>query len=277
MIRKKFKQISTVCIILTLILLVGCQSSKSSESNLESETTDLSQYENSQYFISADKLNEMLGDESLVLLDCNKPDIYAKSHLPGAIGIGLHAFSDKIGKPGDEGWGTIKSKEDLEKELTLLGIDETKTVVLYSDVFNGPGADGRAAWQLSLAGFENAKILMGGSSYWSELGYETTSEETPLPVASSGITLNEYDQSYIATKDEVFNSLGKTVLLDVRSKKEFDGSQSAGEPRGGHITGAGHILWTDFLEKNGTLKSPEDIEAIMASFNVNKSDDLTLY
>jgi thiosulfate/3-mercaptopyruvate sulfurtransferase len=219
----------------------------------------------------------MLGDESLVILDCNKPDIYQSSHIPGSIGIGLHAFSDKVGKPGDAGWGTIKSKEDLESVLTSLGIDDTKTVVLYSDVFKGPGADGRAAWQLNLAGFENAKILMGGSSYWKELGYEMTNDETPTPLASSGVTLKDYDQNFIATKDELYNSLGKKVVLDVRTKKEFDGSQNAGEPRGGHIVGAGHILWTDFLESNGTLKSPEAIEEIMNSFDVAKTDDLTLY
>lgn len=273
---KSFKNLTFVSILALIMLISGC-SSVTMDSSDNSITTDLSAYENGDYFISAEDLKAMLGNESLVLLDCNKPDLYQKSHIPGAIGIGLHAFSDKVGKPGDEGWGTIKSKDDLKAELVKLGIDDTKTVVFYSNVFKGPGADGRAAWQLNLAGLKNVKILMGGSSYWDEQGYEMTSEETKVIVASSGVTLNDYDTSFTATKDEIFSSLGKTVLLDVRTKKEYDGSQNAGEPRGGHITSAEHILWTDFLEDNGTLKSPEAIDNIMKTFNVARTDDLTLY
>jgi len=71
--------------------------------------------------------------------------------------------------------------------------------------------------------------------------------------------------------------LGEELLIDVRSEKEYKGSQNAGEPRGGHIAGAEHFLWTGFLEDNGTLKSPEAIEAIMTEFGVNKEDDFTLY
>lgn len=272
---KSFKKLTFLFILALTMLVSGCSSSASSSKDIVS--TDLSLYENGDYFISASDLNEMLENESLVLLDCNKPDLYQKAHIPGAIGIGLHAFSDKVGKPGDARWGTIKSKEDLEAELIKLGVDDTKTVVLYSNVFKGPGADGRAAWQLNLAGLKNVKILMGGSSYWKDQGYEMTNEDTPIPMASSGVTLSDYDMSFIATKDEIYNSLGEVVLLDVRTKKEFDGSQNAGEPRGGHIAGSGHILWTDFLEKNGTLKSPEAIDEIMSSFNVARKDDLTLY
>lgn len=104
-----------------------------------------------------------------------------------------------------------------------------------------------------------------------------TNEETKAPIASSGVTLSDYDMNFIATKEELYDSLGKVALLDVRTKKEFNGSQNAGEPRGGHIKGASHILWTDFLEENGTLKSPEAIDEIMKTFNVARTDDLTLY
>lgn len=161
---KSFKQLTFLSILALALLISGCSSTTSKID--EKPVSDLSVYENADYFISAKDLNEMLEDDNLVLLDCNKPDLYQKSHIPGAIGIGLHAFSDKVGKPGDAGWGTIKSKDDLELELIKLGIDDTKTVVLYSNVFKGPGADGRAAWQLNLAGMDNVKILMGGSSYW---------------------------------------------------------------------------------------------------------------
>lgn len=257
-------------------LLVGCQSSSTSETDNIS-AIDLSVYPRGDYFITPQDVNSLLGTEALVILDCNKANLYKKEHIPGAIGIGLHAFSDKVGKPGDEGWGTIISKESLEEKLMSLGIDNDKTIVFYSNVFKGPGADGRAVWQLSQAGMDNVKILVGGSSYWKELGFEMTKEVTEKPVPSDGVELDEYDTGFYASKDEIYNKLGNQLLLDVRSKKEFDGSQNAGEPRGGHIEGAKHFLWTDFLEENGTLKSIESIEKIMLSFGVNKNDDFTMY
>ncbi len=269
-------------ILLLTVSLTGCQSqstdlTKTDTVNQAVEEFDLSVYPEGDLFITPQDLYEMLGTEELVLLDCNKPDLYSKEHIPGAIGIGFHAFSDKIGKPGDSGWGTIKSPENLASTLTNLGVDDSKTVVLYSNVFKGPGADGRGAWQLRLAGLDNVKILLGGNTYWEELGYEMTSDVSPTPNPGTGITLSNYDPDYFATKDEIFNGLGETVLLDVRTIKEFNGSQNAGEPRGGHIQGAKHILWTDFLNENGTLKSTDEIDALLAGFDVSKTDDFTLY
>lgn len=264
-------------IVLALVIgVTGCGNKPVAVDQQTQKEFDITAYKNNDFLITPQKLKEMLGNENLVLLDCNKPDVYAKEHIPGAIGIGLQAFSDNVGKPGDPGWGTIKKKEDLKKSLEALGIDNKKTVVFYSDVFKGPGADGRAVWQLRLAGMDNVKMLVGGLSYWKELGYEiTTDVATATPV--TGVALKDYDQSYYATKDYVFNNLDQQVLVDVRTEGEFKGSQNAGEPRGGHIQGAVNLLWLDLLNKNGTIKSPDEIKTLMASYNIKPSDDFVVY
>lgn len=273
----KYKRLLVVLIALGLLLGAGgCGQQQASVDKQEQKEFDISVYQNNDFLITPQKLKEMQGSEDLVLLDCNKPDIYASEHIPGAISIGLQAFSDAVGKPGDPGWGTIKNKEDLQKALEALGIDNKKTVVFYSDVFKGPGADGRAVWQLKLAGMDNVKLLVGGLSYWKELGYEVTKEVAqPKPV--TGVVLKDYDQSYIATKDYVFNNLGKQVIVDVRTDGEFKGSQKAGEPRGGHIQGAVNLVWTDLLNKDGTFKTPDEIKTLMASYNINPADDFIVY
>ncbi len=274
----KVKHLLVIIFVLLSIALgsAGCVNNTAKESEVPAGEFDISVYKNNDFLITPQQLKKLLGREDLVLLDCNKPDIYAKEHIPGAIGIGLHAFSDKIGKPGDPGWGTIKNKEDLKKTLESLGIDNKKTVVFYSDVFRGPGADGRAVWQLKMAGLDNVKLLVGGLSYWKELGYEVT-DEVAEPKPITGVVLKDYDESYAATKEYVFNNLGKQVLIDVRTEEEFKGSQKAGEPRGGHIKGAVNMLWLDLLNKNGTPKSPEEIKNIMASYGVKPEDDFTVY
>jgi thiosulfate/3-mercaptopyruvate sulfurtransferase len=279
LLRQSFKIKQLLMGLLALVLLLagsGCGKQTSTVDSQAQKEFDISVYQNHDFLITAQQLKGLLGSDNLVLLDCNKPDLYASEHIPGAIGIGLQAFSDAVGKPGDAGWGTIKNKEDLQKKLESLGIDNKKTIVFYSDVFNGPGADGRAAWQLKLAGMDNVKMLVGGLSYWKELGYEVTKEAAqPQPV--TGVVLKDYDQGYMATKDYVFSNLGQQVIVDVRTDGEYKGSQKSGEPRGGHITGAVNILWTDLLNKDGTIKTPDEIKTLMASYNIKPSDDFVVY
>ncbi|MDD4238281.1 MAG: rhodanese-like domain-containing protein [Desulfotomaculaceae bacterium] len=273
----KYKHLLLGLLALVLILGVsGCGNQPTPVGQQAQKEFDITAYQNNDFLITPQKLDEMLGSDNLVLLDCNKPDIYASEHIPGAIGIGISAFSDTSGKIGEPGWGTINNKEDLQKKLASFGIDNKKTIVFYSDVFKGPGADGRAVWQLKLAGMDNVKLLVGGLSYWKQLGYEVTKEvAAPKPV--TGVVLKDYDQSYIATKEHVFDNLGKQVIVDVRSEGEFKGSQKAGEPRGGHIQGAVNFVWTELLNKDGTIKTPDEIKTLMASYNIKPTDDFVVY
>lgn len=134
----KSKRIILLLMSMVIIaVLVGCSKDNST---VKKEEFDTSLYANNDYLITPNELKDLLGSEELVLLDCNKPDIYQKQHITGAISIGLHAFSDKTGKPGDPEWGTVVKKENLKLKLESLGIDNNKTVVFYSDVFKGPGA-----------------------------------------------------------------------------------------------------------------------------------------
>ncbi|MEG2786645.1 MAG: rhodanese-like domain-containing protein [Romboutsia sp.] len=269
---KKISVLLLTIVCMCAILLVGCDSKKTSSN----ETFDEAEYKNVDYFITPQELKKMIGSKDLVLLDCNKPNIYEKGHIPGAVSIGINAFSDISNKIGDPGWGTILDKEALQKKMESLGIDNTKTVVFYSDVFKGPGADGRAVWQSKVAGMNNVKMLVGGLSYWEDLGYETT-DKPEKATPTTGLKLKDYDTSYIATKEYVKENLGKEVIIDVRTKGEYEGSQKAGEPRGGHIKGAVNMPWLELLNDNGTPKSKEKITKIMASYGVKPDDTFVVY
>ena len=274
-----YKLVLISVVLLSLLLtLTSCQSSKSNNEN-QIQPFDLSSYESAnEYFITPQELKSGLDKGEILLFDCNKPDIYEKNHIPGAVSIGFHAFTDTSGQPGDPLWGTLVDKNELEKRLQTIGYDPNKTVVFYSDLFNGPGADGRAVWQLNLAGIKNAKILLGGSTYWKESGYELTKESSePYPPFTGDIEISDYDKTMFTIKEDVYANLKSEPMLDVRTDKEFKGSQNVGEARGGHIQGAENMLWLDLLNKNGTLKSSDEIKNIMASYGIDKNTDATLY
>ncbi|MEG2892519.1 MAG: rhodanese-like domain-containing protein [Clostridium sp.] len=266
------KIILSIILCILMVISVSCSSEKENTKAVFNKES----YKDSSFLYTAEELKKNLNSKDIVLVDCNKPEIYKKEHIPGAISLGLHGFSDKVGQPGDPNWGTIKKKEDLVKTLEKLGIDNKKTIVFYSNVFKGPGADGRAVWQLKMAGMDNVKFLVGGLSNWKELGYETTDVETkPTPV--KGVALKDYDKTNYADKEFVKANLDKMPIIDVRTEKEYKGSQKAGEPRGGHIKGAKNMLWLELLNKDGTIKSPEAIKEKMASLGVKPDDEFVVY
>jgi thiosulfate/3-mercaptopyruvate sulfurtransferase len=228
-------------------------------------------------FITPAELKSKLGNKGVIILDGNLPKVYAKGHIAGAINIGFTGLSRSTGKPGDPLWGTILPKEELTQKLESFGVTNDSLIVAYSDTFKGPGAGGRAVWQLRMAGLTNVKLLYGGLEVWRRLGYELTQDDPQL-LPSSGLILSNYDEKYRANLQFVKENLGKIPLLDVRSKDEFTGDNtSRGESRGGHIAGAHWLEWTELLNEDSTPKPPEEIIKLMASYGVGPDDDIVLY
>lgn len=279
--KKKFFSIGALLLGLMLLLSACSTWSQKPSNSVDSGQTklaaDLSVYNNGDIFITPQELQKKLGDKSAILVDTSKPDVYEKGHIPGALGMGWHGLSKIVGKPGDPLWGTTLDKEELTKKLESYGVTNSTLVVFTSNLLPGPGSDGRSVWQLRMAGLDNVKLLYGGNPYWKELGYEMTKEASPKPTPVTGLTLKEFDKSYSADKDYVYANLGKTVIIDARTDKEFKGSQDSGEARGGHIAGAKHLLWSSVLNENGTPKSPEVIIKMMADLGVTPEDDFVVY
>ncbi len=266
-------------VLIAVILALGAKyTPKESVVNGAYATIDLTQFKNQgEIFITPAELKKKLGSKELVILDASHPRGYAKGHIPGAIGIGFKGLSDTKGKPGDKEWGTILPKDRLTKKLESLGIDDTKLVVAYSNIFKGPGAGGRVVWQMKMAGFDNVRLLYGGLELWKRSGYEV-SKDPAAPVPVTGLTLKDYDESHRANQAYIHDRMDLVKLVDVRSLKEFTGRDtSRGESRGGHIKGSQWLEWTALLNKDASVKSPDQIKELMAGVGIKQGDDFVLY
>lgn len=242
------------------------------------QQVDLTRFKNGpDIFITPADLQAQLGSANLVLLDASHPKVYAKGHIPGAVNIGFKGLSRIEGRPGDPLWGTILPKEQLAAKLESLGVTNDSVIVVYSDTLKGPGAGGRAVWQLRMAGLDKVKLLYGGLELWKRFGYGLTTE-VAKPHPATGLVLQDYDESYRIELAELAEKREAVKLLDVRSKKEFTGEDtSRGEPRGGHIAGALWLEWTALLNEDSTPKEPEQIIAMMADFGITPEDDFAVY
>lgn len=278
---KRSKKILSLFVTTILIgsLMMGCSANKTDE---KKENTTVVQTEKAEtpyvdgsYITDAKWLLQNLKSKDILVLDARSDKDYAKGHIPGAINVAWQGFSNMEGKPGDKGWGVVLSDDKLSEKLAAIGVDKTKTIVVYSDNKTGWGEDGRFVWMFKMAGIENAKMLNGGFNFWESSKYEV-SKEAVLPVASSFKIENSNKAGTINT-EELVAKLGKVKIVDSREKDEYTGAVKFGEARGGHLPGAINITFNSLFKEDKTFKSSEDIEAIFKAAGLNKEDEIVTY
>ena len=220
--------------------------------------------------ISAEQLNERLGDDQLVILD-------ASYFMPAMQRNGVEEwkvkriskaqhfdFDQTICEQGADYPHTMPSPEQFERNVQVLGVNNDSDIVVYDSL--GMFASPRVWWMFRAMGHESIAILDGGLPAWeaADLPMETS--------APSSVNVGNFVASY---RDELFSDT-ETVLmalqddgarvLDARSNGRFTGSEA--EPRaglrGGHMPGAKNLPFTDLLD-NGFLKPVTELKTQLAA------------
>lgn len=262
------KLFAILMIVAAMFVITGCNNQKNATS-IEAGMKD--------YYVDVAWLKENI--EDVTLIDARSDKEFKAGHIKGAINITWQALSNMAVKQGEKGWGVVLGKEALESKLASFGLNEDKTIIVYNDP-KGLGEEGRVYWMLKIAGIEDVKMLNGGITQWTKNSGKTTTEETKI--TASDFKIDKYDNSRIATTDEVKAKLKSAVLLDTRSVEEFDGSTNHGENyKGekalGRIPGAISLPYSNLYKPDGTLKSIKDIVAIMDKLGVKKDDEIITY
>jgi thiosulfate/3-mercaptopyruvate sulfurtransferase len=197
------------------------------------------------------------------IVDTRDAKAYAAGHIEGAINAPWQTFSSvTVGKPGDANWGTLLPASDIAAALGKLGIDPTKMTVTYADP-TGWGEDGRVAWTMNSIGIENVLMLDGGYPSWTAAGNKTATTATTLPATAVSVVSDNLANINVTTEQvKKATEDSSAILVDTRSKKEFDGAVDYGEKRGGHIPGAINIPFSENFNEDGTVKSDEDLMAL---------------
>jgi thiosulfate/3-mercaptopyruvate sulfurtransferase len=70
-----------------------------------------------------------------------------------------------------------------------------------------------------------------------------------------------------------------TVILDVRTDEEWLGTNSRGNKRVGHVPGAVHIEWLDFVTKDDrrVFKPASEIEVLLAAQGIKPEAEVVTY
>jgi thiosulfate/3-mercaptopyruvate sulfurtransferase len=207
-----------------------------------SEPSGTEAYPRQELLCEPEWLATRLDDPTVRVIDCDPPEVSSqRPRLPGASVLPIHPYFRNT----ETGSG-VATAEQTEAILSELGISNDTTVVCYDS--QGGLLATRVWWVLWYHGHENAVVLNGGLHAWNQLGLPTSTE----PVSSSrGSFSASTHEDRIASCDVMLPRLeaGDLIPLDVRAVQEWAGTTpNPANQREGHIPGAVHIEWREFVD-----------------------------
>jgi thiosulfate/3-mercaptopyruvate sulfurtransferase len=215
-------------------------------------------------------------DIRILEVDYDAENAYKQGHVPGAY---IVRWKKDINDPTRR---DIINKQQFETLMSGVGATPETDIILYGDFNNWFAAF--ALWVFQYYGHRKTKIMNGGRRKWEMENREYTKEE-PTSKSSKYIA-QPPDEGIRAYLPDVKRAIerAETVLVDVRSPKEFSGEITAPPEypmehaqRGGHIPGAQNIPWGQTLREDGTFKSVDDLKAIYEGRGITPDKHVICY
>ncbi|MAI29606.1 MAG: hypothetical protein CMP38_05295 [Rickettsiales bacterium] len=212
----------------------------------------------SKNIISPFKLNKIINNDQLKIIDCRwyikdkkkGKEEYNKGHIPGAIYFDLEKYSDL----DDSVPHMLPKKEKFKSFLKKNGISTDNDVVVYDQV--GFFCSSRVWFTFAYYNFKSIKILNGGLKYWKENNFRVGNQKKITPIKRLNLKVNKMmvvNQQYV--KNKIKDK--KTLIIDARPKNRFLGLEE--EPRKhlkkGNIPGSINIPFTSLVDKKGRFLS----------------------
>ena len=255
---------AVVALIFSFAVATACSTSEG-----PAETADMNQPPMDS-LVTAEWLNEHLGDPDLVVLDCsvtisvdengnfrtvNGRAAYDEGHIPTS------GFADLMGAlaDGDSPHSyAVPAPEAFAAALGALGVGDDTRVVLY-DTSGGPWA-ARVWWMLRWVGFDNAALLDGGFDAWTDAGYPLSTEAATEHARTLTVNLRP---DLIVEKEEVLAAIDdeSVEIIDALTAEHFRGDFAMYD-RPGHIPTASNVPSRSLVADSGRFKPEAELTAL---------------
>ena len=230
----------------------------------------------SEYLVTTDWLASHLEAPDIVVLDAswhlpterrNARAEFLAEHIPGALFFDIDAISD-TGNPLPH---MLPPPEKFSSAVRKMGIGDGKRVVVYDTV--GLFSAARAWWMFRVFGHDDVAVLDGGLARWKSEG-RPLEEGEPHARQERHFT-PRFKAMLVRDKHEMaaISRSGSAMIADARGAPRFNAEEPEPRPgvRGGHIPGARNVHYATLLNRDGTLKSREDIRAAFSRAGVDLS------
>jgi thiosulfate/3-mercaptopyruvate sulfurtransferase len=236
-------------------------------------------YPRQDILVESDWLEPRMKDYDLRIVDCDQYDSYRRAHIQNAVGISEHHYikhpeysKNPIGYP------LVASPQHIRKLMESIGIGNHTTVVAYDGSAGLYAA--RFWWVLNYYGHTNAKVLNGGWKKWFDERRPITND-TPIPIGKPTSFTPREQYHMVCMLEDGIAAIGKpnTIFLDVRTNAEWLGTNDRGNLRVGHIPGAIHLEWVNFVtdDRHQTIKAPHELSDILKEHGITPDKNIITY
>jgi thiosulfate/3-mercaptopyruvate sulfurtransferase len=201
--------------------------------------------------ISVEQLQGRLDADPPRIVDVRLADQYAEAHVPGAVSVDLADWKSVSLSPDG-----LNDGNNWTERVGGLGITRDTEVVVYGE---NPTDAARVWWILKYLGVGQVAMLDGGWTAWQASG-AATDDVTPDVEAVAFVP--EFQTERLVQIQELAANREAAAIIDTRSDAEYDGTGGPGQ-RHGHIPGAVHIEWKDFMTDDGRFRTAEEIQALL--------------
>jgi thiosulfate/3-mercaptopyruvate sulfurtransferase len=226
--------------------------------------------------VTVDWLADHLGDPSVVLLQIGEKKDYAEGHIAGAQFLEYESIST----PHNHAQGLMLELPPVEQLVSVferLGVSNRSHVILYFGT-NWVTPTTRVYWTLDYLGLgERTSILNGGLAAWQATHHSVTTE---IKQPAKGSITPVPRQEIVADAAWVSGHLNKptVTIIDARTHEFYNGSQSDGNPRDGHIPGATNIPYLDVIDQdNNKFKSQDALKELFRAAGLKPGNLMVSY
>lgn len=233
-------------------------------------------YARPELLVEPEWLDRHYNDLNVVIIDCDRPEIRGdRAYLPNALILPIHPYF----RDTETGLG-VATAEQTQAILRGMGVNDDSQVILYDS--EGGLLATRVWWALWYHGFTNAAVLNGGWPAW--LASRRPTSRRQREVTPGNVVITDTHEERIASCDTILPGVnnGDTVALDVRNDEEWTGSKpapNATNQQEGHIPGAIHIEWREFVDWNNAtrFKPAAELERILETAGVPRDKRIVPY
>jgi len=226
--------------------------------------------------VTVDWLADHLNDPSLVLLQIGDKKDYDKGHIPGAQFLEYETIST----PHNHGVTLMLELPPVEQLVSVferLGVSNRSHIILYFGT-NWVSPTTRVYWTLDYLGLgDHTSILNGGLVAW-EATHHAVSTESKQP--ATGSITPAPRKEIVADAEWVSHHLNQpaVTIIDARNHEFYNGSQSDGNPRSGHIPGATNLVYLDVVDQdNNKFKSPDALKELFRAAGLKQGNLMVSY
>ena len=235
------------------------------------------EYARPDLLVETDWLEGRLSDPNTRIVDCDEYGRYSRAHIKNALGIRVHHYIKHPDYSRDPtGHPLVADPDTFAAFMESMGIGNDDLVVAYDKA--GSLYATRFWWVLNYYGHTNVKVLNGGWRKWFDEGRPATVEIPDVPKRHYTATIN---RDVVCTLDHGVASVDRsdTVFLDLRSDGEWDGTNDRGNRRAGHVPGAVHLEWVNFVTDDvfRTFKPAHELRAMLKERGVIPEKQIITY